>query len=47
MKKEMGMSFKKINKVQTSVIIEETRRKMVESLNIQEAFCFRGIDIIY
>ena len=47
MKKEMWMSFKKVNMVHPSVITEETRRKMAESLNIQAALCLRRIDVIY
>ena len=47
MKKEMGMSFKRVNKIHPSVITEETRRKIAESLNIQATLCLRGIDIIY
>ena len=43
----MRMSFKKVNKVHPSVITEETRRKMAQSLNIQAALCLKGIDVIY
>ena len=47
MKKEMGMSFKRVNKVHPSIITEETWRKMAESLSIQAELCLRGIDVVY
>ena len=42
-----GNMFMKENKVHSSVITEETIKKMTESLNIQAALCLRGFDVIY
>ena len=47
LRKEIGMSYKKVNKIHPKVVIEENKRKILEAASIQIKLIEEGTTVVY